>query len=317
MPVTSSTIYILAATITKITTTHTDVWDSTNVSDYRFGFNGMEKDNEAKGQGNSYDFGARIYDSRLGRWLSVDPDVFEYPFVSPYISSLNSPIYLKDPNGKTVIIYDNDGKIAAVASKDGLTFNNGYNANSESVRNYLAAKTYIQKNDNSTLFTEMENRNEVVHLIPLESKIVPQEAKNNGPAFIPVSANEGILLWSATTALESAGGVNSPAGLLVHELHHAQNQFTDEEATKQRGETEREVLGGNGLPEIVIDYTTNNQDNKEESLTIEQTNRTLRNIPGENSNRKTHRGRLFQTFGPTSTIDKNPAIIIDRDNTDN
>ncbi len=33
---------------------------------YRFGFNGKENDNEIQGDGNSYDFGARIYDSRLG-----------------------------------------------------------------------------------------------------------------------------------------------------------------------------------------------------------------------------------------------------------
>ena len=34
---------------------------------YRFGFNGMENDDELKGQGNSLDFGARIYDQRTGR----------------------------------------------------------------------------------------------------------------------------------------------------------------------------------------------------------------------------------------------------------
>ncbi|MDX2172812.1 MAG: hypothetical protein SFY56_06810, partial [Bacteroidota bacterium] len=35
-------------------------------SSYRYGFNGKEKDNEMKGDGNSYDFDARIYDPRLG-----------------------------------------------------------------------------------------------------------------------------------------------------------------------------------------------------------------------------------------------------------
>ena len=34
---------------------------------YRYGFNGMEKDDKVKGEGNSYDFGARMYDSRIGR----------------------------------------------------------------------------------------------------------------------------------------------------------------------------------------------------------------------------------------------------------
>ena len=43
---------------------------SVNTSGYRYGFNGMEMDNEVKvsasapnGTGNSYDFGARMYDS--------------------------------------------------------------------------------------------------------------------------------------------------------------------------------------------------------------------------------------------------------------
>ena len=46
---------------------------STTTKGYRFGFNGMEKDDEVKGSGNQYDYGFRIYDPRLGRFLSVDP----------------------------------------------------------------------------------------------------------------------------------------------------------------------------------------------------------------------------------------------------
>ena len=34
---------------------------------YPSGFNGKENDDEIKGVGNSLDFGARMYDSRLGR----------------------------------------------------------------------------------------------------------------------------------------------------------------------------------------------------------------------------------------------------------
>ncbi len=68
---------------------------------YMFGFNGMEKDNEVKGAGNSYDFGARIYDSRLGRWLSLDPFASSLPSVSPYHFSNNSPIVFGDPDGKS------------------------------------------------------------------------------------------------------------------------------------------------------------------------------------------------------------------------
>jgi RHS repeat-associated protein len=41
--------------------------------DYRFGFNGKESDDEVSGQGNQYDYGFRVYNPRIGRFLSVDP----------------------------------------------------------------------------------------------------------------------------------------------------------------------------------------------------------------------------------------------------
>jgi len=72
-------------------------WES---GSYRFGFNGMEADNEIKGSGNSYDFGARIYDSRVGRFLSIDPMFKDFPDNSPYCFAANSPIYLIDKKGE-------------------------------------------------------------------------------------------------------------------------------------------------------------------------------------------------------------------------
>ena len=73
-------------------------------NDYRFSFNGMEKDDEVKGgSGNHMDFGARAYDSRLGRWFTVDPYGSNYPHASPYNFALNTPIQAKDPDGNLVI----------------------------------------------------------------------------------------------------------------------------------------------------------------------------------------------------------------------
>jgi RHS repeat-associated protein len=74
----------------------------TGAGSYRFGFNGMYKDNELKGIGNSYDFGARIYDSRIGRWLSLDPLAAKYPDLSPYAFVANNPIRLIDPDGRDI-----------------------------------------------------------------------------------------------------------------------------------------------------------------------------------------------------------------------
>jgi len=70
---------------------------------YRYGFNGQEKDDEIKGNGNSYGFEARMYDPRLGRWLSMDALANKYPAVSPFAFALNTPIMAKDPDGNVVI----------------------------------------------------------------------------------------------------------------------------------------------------------------------------------------------------------------------
>jgi RHS repeat-associated protein len=69
---------------------------------YRYGFNGKEADGEWSGEGNSYDFGARMYEGRLGRWMSVDPYLREYPSISSFSAFGCSPITIVDPGGETL-----------------------------------------------------------------------------------------------------------------------------------------------------------------------------------------------------------------------
>jgi len=61
-------------------------------TNYRYGFNGKENDNEVKGEGNQQDYGMRIYDPRLGRFLSVDPITKSYPELTPYQFASDRPI---------------------------------------------------------------------------------------------------------------------------------------------------------------------------------------------------------------------------------
>lgn len=100
---------------------------SFNSGDYRRGFNGMEKDDEIKGEGNSYDFGARMYDPRLGRWLSLDAYFKDYPSTSNYAFVRNSTTKRIDPDGNTDFYFngryigtdgEENGLIGLVKSKD-------------------------------------------------------------------------------------------------------------------------------------------------------------------------------------------------------
>lgn len=66
---------------------------------YRYGFNGKENDNEVKGESNQLDYGFRIYDPRLGKFLSIDPLTKKYPWYTPYQFAGNKPIRYVDIDG--------------------------------------------------------------------------------------------------------------------------------------------------------------------------------------------------------------------------
>ena len=141
---------------------NTDDFDS----DYRFGFNGMEKDNEVKGIGNSMDFGARIYDSRLGKWLSTDPLQKKYPSLSPYNFVANNPIMFIDPDGRYIV--DGQGR-KAVVMKNGRAFYTKY------------ATTDIRRFTSSLVRTETgrtQLRRAVESDIKIKVKFAPGEAGN-------------------------------------------------------------------------------------------------------------------------------------------
>ncbi|MFK7102253.1 RHS repeat-associated core domain-containing protein, partial [Flavobacterium oreochromis] len=88
---------------------------------YRYGFNGKELDNELKGEGNSYDFGARMLDTRIGRFLSRDPLSKNFPFESNYVYVSNNPLIYKDPTGEAKIL-----TLIITNGKTGETFTVSY-----------------------------------------------------------------------------------------------------------------------------------------------------------------------------------------------
>jgi len=74
-------------------------FEADTAGNYRFGFNGKEKDDETYGEGNEYDYGFRIYNPNLGKFLSVDPLTVNYPWYTPYQFAGNMPINCIDIDG--------------------------------------------------------------------------------------------------------------------------------------------------------------------------------------------------------------------------
>ncbi len=75
-------------------------WQSEDYS-YRHGFNGKEKDTDFQ---NNYDYGFRIYNPSIGKFLSVDPLIKKYPELSAYQFASNTPIQAIDQDGLEAFI---------------------------------------------------------------------------------------------------------------------------------------------------------------------------------------------------------------------
>ena len=72
-------------------------------SGYRYGFNGKENDKDISVGGQ--DYGMRIYDTRIGKFLSVDPLTKSYPFYTPYQFAGNKPVLANDLDGLEEVAY--------------------------------------------------------------------------------------------------------------------------------------------------------------------------------------------------------------------
>jgi len=91
------------------------LYTKSSVRGYRFGFNGKENTDEWNGEGNIYDYGFRIYNPRICKFLSVDPLSQSYPWYTPYQFAGNKPIIAIDLDGleEKIVIYYNlaNGKV--------------------------------------------------------------------------------------------------------------------------------------------------------------------------------------------------------------
>lgn len=99
-------------------------YSSTNNVSYRYGFNGKENDRGIFGEGPLQDYGMRMYNPALGRFLSVDPIAGQYPELTPYQFASNTPIQAIDLDGLEALFFGTKKQVQDIqlsTSKDIIT----------------------------------------------------------------------------------------------------------------------------------------------------------------------------------------------------
>jgi RHS repeat-associated protein len=85
-----------------------------STNSYRYGFQGQEKDDEIKGEGNSLNYTFRMHDPRVGRFFAVDPLAAKYPHNSPYAFSENRVIDAVELEGLEAYFIHGTGNIVGI-----------------------------------------------------------------------------------------------------------------------------------------------------------------------------------------------------------
>ena len=125
-------------------------------SAYRMGFNGKENNPEWGTQ----DYGMRIYEPGLGRFLSIDPISKKYPELTPYQFASNTPIQAIDLDGLEELHFLMDqaqkykgyALVLKILNETGVTTElvNSYKKDNTQTDMYLA----VERNENLQSMTE-------------------------------------------------------------------------------------------------------------------------------------------------------------------
>lgn len=254
--------------------------------EYRYGFNGKENTDEIYGDDMLVDFGARIYDARLGRWLSMDPYARKYPSFTPYNFTNNSPIVQKDPNGKEITLYyfDKQGK------KQSFIFNPNekYTGNVSQIKMFYDSYEYLKSKGADDVFTDLGNdtENKVDVLITWGQGSTKTDLNEY---YVQTDAKDflGEIVWNPSEGLKfkdvnGEKGKISPITVLGHELQHARN------------------LRSFGFLGMAFRYRLKNiyYENSEENSAVDYENERAGKL--NEGIRHHHKGKYTKTISPTS-----------------
>ena len=108
----------------------------------KIGFNGKRRDDEGEFGLTAYDYGFRIYNPDIGKFLSVDPLTKSFPWYAPYQFAGNTPIVAIDLDGLEILDYRSMYKLKLNKTKIGKVFYVDHRSNETNIPSYYVEKGY-------------------------------------------------------------------------------------------------------------------------------------------------------------------------------
>ncbi len=192
----------------------------------KYKFTEKERDTET-----NYDyFGARYYDSELGRWLQVDPLADKYLGWSPYNYTMNDPLGYIDPNGKEIWIVGERDEEGDAKSK--YQYMNGelYDEKGKIYKGNNKYLNFVKNVLNNLLSMKSKKITDVIK--KLEKSDLKHEISDTPSGHTSTQSewgeksNEGIpkgsYIWFDISGLVDQGDIGSSFEVsLGHELYHS------------------------------------------------------------------------------------------------
>ncbi|MFA6878805.1 MAG: RHS repeat-associated core domain-containing protein, partial [Bacteroidales bacterium] len=208
-------------------------------SSNRWKYNG--KETQTTGEVNWLDYGARMYDEVIGRWIKPDPMSEKYFFQSPYVYVRNSPIVYVDPTGMYI---EESSQQEWERRKGDVTSRKDYLQNRI---NKLTAKAKVKGWSAEKLANKIGDKSE--RISSLNNSLDVMESLENSSQGYSLShagagENGGVSLNTVTNIIDISFGKEN-TGNFVHEMTHA-GQF-------ETGDIAFDSKTGNTLAQDIYD----------------------------------------------------------------